>query len=290
MPRSTRVKVEDDDYTEDEPRPRSRRTRDEEDDEPRPRSRRRRDDDDDADDEPRPRSRSRKTDDDDADDEPRPRKRSRSRSDEESESDSDGADALVIPTHRGRDEIKKNRPVGEGGDAFFRWDDDDQVVKFLDTEPWSYDQHWVKRQGKQSFPCVGPDNGCPLCEIGVKVAQKVVYSLVNLSHSKGPLTQTLEVGPTLDDTLYEYDQDRKTGPLPRLYWALHRTEKSGGGRSKYQYFFTPIKERDLEEDWEIPVEDADAAVEEAEVPSRTDVLGKWTLRDLQAIADEAMGR
>jgi hypothetical protein len=273
MPRSRRVDV---DNTENET----------EEEETTPRRRRRVADDDDEE-APRPRRRKR---DEDEDEETEPRPRKRSRRDEDDDDDSDGADALVIPTHRGRESINKHRPKGEGGDLFFRWEDEAQIVKFLPEEPWAYDQHWVKRSGKQSFPCIGEENGCPLCEIGVKIAQKIVYVLVNLSHDKGARVQVLEVGPTLDDMLYDFDQDSKTGPLDRLYWALSRNEKRGGGRAKYNYVITPVKERDLEEDWEIDPADADAALDEAETPSREDVLGKWSRKDLQAIADEAMGR
>lgn len=270
MPRSRRI--DPDEYVEDEETTAHTRDEDEDEETPRPR-RRRRPEPEDEDETPRPRRRRSKPEpEDEYDDEP----------------DDDDEDALVIPIHRGRKEIKKNRPVGEGGDAYFRWDEEPQVVKFLDVEPWSYDQHWVKRSGKQSFPCAG--TGCPLCEIGVKVAQKVVYTVVNLSHSKGPITQTLEVGPTLDETLNNYHEDKKTGPLDRLYWALSRTERSGGGRAKYNYMFTPIKERDLDEDWEIDLDSAEEAVEAAEVPKPQDVTGKWTRKSLQEIADEAMGR
>ena len=253
-----------------------------------PRRRRRQDDEDDEIEEPRPRRRSRAADDEDDEDRPR-RRRTRAKDDDDYDDEKDDdEDALVIPIHRGRKEISKNRPVGEGGDSFFRWTDEEQVVKFLDTEPWSYDQHFVKRQGKQSFPCAG--EGCPLCEIGVKVSQKVVYTLINLSHKGGPKVQTLEVGVTLDDTLAKYHEDKRTGPLHRLYWALSRTERSGGGFGKYNYIITPIKERDLEEDWEIDLDVAEKAVDEAEVPEPMDVTGKWTRGALQEIADEAMGR
>lgn len=287
MPRSRRVDPDDVDRDEEETTTRRRRrtAAEETEEDERPRRRRR---DEEDDDEETPRRRRSKADDDDEEERPARRRR---RDEDEETGDEEDDESAVIPVHRGRKAIKDNRPTSERGDAFFKWDDDGepQVVKFLDTEPWSYNQHWVKRDGKQSFPCMGTN--CPLCDIGVKVNQKVVYTLVNLSHKGGPKVQTLEVTITLDETLMGYDEDKKTGPLDRLFWALSRNKrsKSSGGRAKYNYVFTPIKERDLEEDWEIVYADVEDAVLDAEVPSTQDVLGDWTRKGLQKIADEVMG-
>jgi hypothetical protein len=211
--------------------------------------------------------------------------------DEETGDEETDDDAAVIPISRGRKEIAKNRPVSEGSLAYFRWSEDSQLIKFLDNDPWSYDQHWVKRDGKQSFPCLG--KGCPLCAIGIKLSQKIVYPVLNLTPPKGEefLTQSLEVGPTLDETLAAFDADKKTGPLTRLWWSVSRSEgaRSSGSRKKYNYVFTPVKDRDLEEDWEIDLDDAEDAVADAVIPDPKEVLGDWTRSQLQEIADEAMG-
>jgi hypothetical protein len=211
--------------------------------------------------------------------------------DDESGDEESDEESAVIPISRGRAEVAKNRPVSESSLKYFRWDDESQLVKFLDNVPWSYDQHWVKRDGKQSFPCLG--KGCPLCAIGVKVSQKIVYPVLNLTPPKGEdyIVQSLEVTPTLDGTLEKYDTDKKTGPLTRLWWSVSRTEgaRSSGSRKKYNYSFVPVKDRDLEEDWEIDLGEAEDAVDEAEIPTPKEVLGDWTRSQLQEIADEAMG-
>ena len=223
-------------------------------------------------------------------DEPAPKKRRSSRDDEET-GDEDSDEDFVIPISRGHKEIKKNRPVAEASLAFFRWDEEYQLIKFLSNEPWSYDQHWVTRDGKQSFPCMG--KGCPLCAIGVKISQKIVYPILNLTPTKGDdfLTQSMEVGPQLDDVLIAHDASSKTGPLDRLWWSVSRTESAGSGtrRKKYSYTFTPVKDRDLEEDWEIDLDEAEDAVAAAVIPEPKDVLGDWNRKQLQEIADEAMG-
>lgn len=215
---------------------------------------------------------------------------------EDSDDDEDSVEAdgeeTVIPISVGRKQIADSRASRNDSGAYFRWaeDGETQVVKFLDTDPWAYNQHWITRQGRQSFPCIGKK--CPLCDIGVKSSQRIVYTILNLS-TPVPTVQTLEVTPTLEDTLATLDLDSKTGPLPRLYWALSRSKvkgRSSGGAfaKKYNYSILPVKERDLEEDYDIDVDVADKALESAEIPTPSQVLGKVGMRELQEVADEAM--
>jgi len=296
MPRSSRIDPdrfndEDEDFQDEQPAPRARRRRggssgetvereddryeDDEDEVPTKSRRRRRPDTDDEEETPRRRRRR----------EPEPE--DEDYDDEDDVEDDDDDEETAIPISRGRKAIKKNRPTSDAADNFFSWDDEGQVVKFLPDDPWSYEQHWVNRGGKRSFPCLG--EGCPLCEVGSDTTQKIVYSIVNLSHPKGPRVQTLEVGVTLDESLIKFHEDKKTGPLDRLYWALSRSERSNpSGYAKYNYTFTPVKERDLEEDWEIDLAKAEPVIESAEAPSTEKVLGKWSARKLQAIANEVM--
>lgn len=208
--------------------------------------------------------------------------------DETGDEDADEPET-IIPIARGRKEIGKSRPSSDSGSIYFRWGDDGdvQVVKFLDAEPWGYGQHWVTREGKKSFPCLGP--GCPLCEVGVKVSQKVVFSVLNLSTPE-PIVQAFEVSPTLDDILTAYDSDKKTGPLPRLYWALSRTKAArSSGFQRYNYTFTPIKERDLDEDYGIDPDAIEVDLEGAKPLEPKTVLGAVTRRTVQEVADELMG-
>jgi hypothetical protein len=307
MPRSRRIdpdldpdldpQDEIDTDEEEAPAPRRRRTAAAKDDTPPPVRKRRPtdedddEDDDDEDEEPAaPVTRRRRTAAPAAEKKAAPKRRA-SRDEDEETGDEDSDEDFVIPISRGHKEIKKNRPVSEGNLAFFRWDEEPQLIKFLDNEPWSYDQHWVTREGKQSFPCIG--KGCPLCAIGVKISQKIVYPILNLTPTKGDdfLTQSLEVGPQLDDVLISHDASTKTGPLTRLWWSVSRSESatSGSRRKKYSYTFTPVKDRDLDEDWEIDLDEAEDAVAAAKIPEPKDVLGEWNRKQLQEIADEAMG-
>ena len=210
--------------------------------------------------------------------------------DEETGEEESDEEETIIPVSHGRKKINESRPQTEGSSLYFRWADEgeEQIVRFLDVEPWAYNQHWVTRTGKQSFPCLG--NDCPLCDIGVKVSQKIVYTLLNLSKDE-PTVQALEVSPTLDDLLQGYHDNKKTGPLDRLYWSLSRTKaEKSSSYVKYNYSFLPVKERDLEEDWDIDPDAAIRAYEDSEAPDSSTVLGKVSRRTIQEIADEAMGQ
>lgn len=200
----------------------------------------------------------------------------------------------VVPVARGRKEIRNSRQSQDSSSLYFRWPEEDGeqvVVKFLDVDPWSYYQHWVQERstGRKSFPCIAA--GCPLCEVGIPARQKIVYTFLNLSHKEGPVVQTWEVAPTLDDVLENHNSDRKTGPLHRMYWAISRSKAARSSSfTRYNYSFTPIKERDLEEDWDIDPRTVEKLLETAEAPEPDTVLGKVTRKQLQEVADEIMER
>ena len=217
----------------------------------------------------------------------RPRSRQRAEDEETGDEDADGEET-VIPISRGREAIQNSRP-NEAGGMYFKWPENDKeetVIKFLDEDPWSYNQHWVTRKGKQSFVCIG--SGCPLCEIGAKISQKIVYAILNISHADGPTVQAMEVTPTVDEDLIGLDAG-KSGPLPRLYWSASRPKKARPtGYAKYNYTFVPIKERDLGDDYEVDLDQVEAALKDAVGHEPEKVLGTVSRRLLQEIADEVM--
>ena len=221
------------------------------------------------------------------DEEETPRRRTRAVQNEEDVEPDDDEEETAIPFQRGRKAIRDARPTPDS--MYFRWPKESgevQVVKFLDEEPWGYQQHWVQRAGKQSFPCLG--KGCPLCAVGVKTTSKVIYDIVNLSLADGPAVQAFEVTSTLDDELAALDEG-KSGPLPRLWWAVSRTNlPKPKGYQKYKYVFTPIKDRDLDEDYEINLDEAEDAISDAKPLDPEKVLGKISKTMLQDIADEIM--
>lgn len=219
-----------------------------------------------------------------AEEEERPRRRKARNEDSD-----DDEDLVTVPFVRGRSAIKAQQSSESGANQYFRWGDngDVVVVKFVDEEPLAYRQHWVTRAGKQSFPCVGKN--CPLCEVGSKTTQKVVYALINISAKEGPLAQALEVSPSLADTLAAYDADTRNGPLSKRWYALSRTVKArAGGFGKYDYHIIPVKDRDLEEDYGIVLDDAEEAVDSVDPIDVEALLGRISRSTLQEVADELM--
>ena len=162
----------------------------------------------------------------------------------------------------------------------FRFDEDVQLIKFIGNEPMSFMQHWVNRPGKKSFISIG--EGDPLIAVGSKPDQKFAFTVLNLS-DEDPQLQLMIVGVRLCGQLEKLDSDKKTGPLnrPDMYWAVSKT----GTGTKTAYSITPVKERDLAEDWGIdPV--AAAELIKTMKPLGPDALHTSTKAELAEIARE----
>jgi hypothetical protein len=134
---------------------------------------------------------------------------------------------------------------GSGYVNDFKFTEEAQLVKFLDSEPIAvYSQHWIERQGKRSWICLG-NSDCPLCSKGDRPGRKVSFSVVNLSNPEGAAVEILTVSPKTMQILNRYHQDRTTGPLDRLFYSMSKT----GTGPKTVFNILPVKARDLEEDW-----------------------------------------
>lgn len=175
------------------------------------------------------------------------------------------------------------KAVAKASKAFatdFRFEEDVQLIKFLGSEPMSFSQHWVQRQGKKSFICLG-DSSCPLCRAGNKPEQKFAFSIVNLSSDDDPAVSLMTVGLRLCGQLEKLDSDPKTGPLSRLYWAV---SKSGQGQ-KTSYSIMPVKDRDLAEDWDLDPTDVVEALKPLK-PLGPEALRMSSKAELAEIARE----
>ena len=132
----------------------------------------------------------------------------------------------------------------------FKFDEDPQIIKFISSEPMAFKQHWVNRPGKKSFISIG--EGDPLIEVGSIPSQKFAFTILNFSDPENPQRELMVVGVRLCKQIEKLASDPKTGPLNRsnMYYAV---SKSGTG-PKTTHMITPIKERDLQEDWDIDPE------------------------------------
>lgn len=157
-----------------------------------------------------------------------------------------------------------------------------QVLKFLDENgPFAiYKQHFLKQKtsGKRSYVCVGAD--CPLClKLSDRPENKRAFTVVNLTHPEGMQRQMLISGARLYQALHAAHYSPQ-GPLTKGYWAVVRLGKG----PQTTYTVTPIKERDLEEDWKLNPETAEKAVSSAEVYTRG-LIKEHSIEELDEIAD-----
>lgn len=153
----------------------------------------------------------------------------------------DAADALLKP----------KRESGEYA-ADFRFSDTPQLVRFLEDAPFSvYFQHWLERDGKKSFVCLGDD--CPLCTIaGDKPRGKFAFNVLVLSEEE-PTVQILTAPPTLARQLKAANEDTRRGPLSKYYWAISRQ----GSGPQTTYTLDRVRASDLEEEWELSPDEVD---------------------------------
>lgn len=309
--RSRRSRGRDDDDDDDDERPaRSPRSRgrsdEDEDDEPRGRSRRRPsrddDDDDDEDEKPRGRSRRRKSSDDEDDEKASYRRRANSRDDDDDDDeprgrrrksrDDDDDDEPREPKRKlkgGRNEAK--RIGAETSDFAFelKVTDEEQVIAFLEDEPvvaWA--EHWIERKGKKSWVCLksfGKDEKCPLCNMGDKPKAKTAYNVVLLDPKEDPCNALLICGPRLEGVVakaYNSKAGGGQGCLTEGYYAISSNGKGG----QTNYTMPPIKERDLDEDFQIaPLTDKEFTKLEKGMYDETAVPTQ-SYKQLREIADE----
>jgi hypothetical protein len=130
------------------------------------------------------------------------------------------------------------------------------IVKILDEEPFLvFLQHWIERKGKRSWTCL--ENKCPLCDdAGDKPSQQVCFNVVDFTDPDDPQVKIWQFGPMVADILKNYSKDKKTSPINRddLYFSVRKESKN----NKTNYYITPVKERDLLDDWDIdPLEEAE---------------------------------
>ncbi len=140
----------------------------------------------------------------------------------------------------------------------FKFSDQQQLIRFLQDEPFMvYQAHWVEREGKKSFVCLGDD--CPLCIIADdKPRGKFAFNVLVLSDEE-PSVQILTAPPTLARQLEAANSDPRRGPLTKYYWSISRQ----GSGPQTQYIIEKVKPSDLAEEWDLDPETVDPAVKSA---------------------------
>jgi hypothetical protein len=189
--------------------------------------------------------------------------------------------------------------VGEGWDAGdslstpagdypveMKLNEDFQVIKFLDPDgPFAtYKQHFLSQKtvGRRSYIALGADDPLAI-KLNSKPEDKRAFTVANLSAVGGAQRQMLIATPRLYKTLHAAHFSPQ-GPLNKVYWAISRT----GKMQQTVYHLTPIKGRDLMEDWAIDEAEAEAAIKDMTCYTRADIkTHSW--EELDEIANSLLG-
>lgn len=182
-------------------------------------------------------------DEDSEDEEPRARRKKKSRSSDEDDIDVAG----------GWGEFQRQKAAGSKYPDRWKPEPEQTVVKFLDDAPFAtYRQHWFNElkgvEGlRMGHVCLEKD--CPACDtLGDTPGLHAVFNVVVFEDPDDPVLMVLDAGAKLGSAIEQHAKSDKTGPLTRHYYAISVTGGKGGS---YNPQVQVIKERDLEEDWDV---------------------------------------
>jgi hypothetical protein len=156
--------------------------------------------------------------------------------------------------------------------------DDEVLVHFLEPDPFAVIfQHWVSQR---PYTCL--EENCPLCAAGVPTRFVAMFNTFDMKTGK---VLHWSAGPNAVQAVQDQADSERYSPINRadLYFAIKRTKKSNGF---YEFSLTPVKARDLDEDWGCPAL-TDEEIEKAAAEMHGDDAVPHTSRsELQEIADK----
>ena len=164
----------------------------------------------------------------------------------------------------------------------FKISETPQLVKFIGSEngPIKYKQHWLeqKSEGQRSYTCL--ESVCPLClRLKDVPEKKFLFSVAVLTKEEIVLTKLI-ASPKFFQALLSAEHNPTSGPLLKNYWALSRF----GKMQQTTYTVTPVKGRDLMEDWGIDEATAEAAIAEMKAYDSSSVR-RSSVEELNEIVD-----
>jgi hypothetical protein len=207
-----------------------------------------------------------------------PRRRlHRDRSDQRDNGAADDSDLAVAKGWEGYRRTKANAP--SKWSKLYKVPDDEGLILFLEDGPYaSFLQHWcdwVPKGHKMSYVC--PQEDCPLDEVNDPVA-RVRFNILDLSGDV-PMLRVFECGMTVTDTLDKYAKDEGLGGR---YFAIQMV-----GEKTRRTQIRPVKNRDLEEDWDMkPLSEDDIAKFDSKLWDENS-LERSSRKELQEVADMA---
>lgn len=154
--------------------------------------------------------------------------------------------AVIKAGWSGHDEVKRDSSAFTQN---LKLSDEPVLVKILDDEPaLVFLQHWVERPGKKGWVCLKKtQKGCPLCDLGDRPREQVLFNVVLMGHV--PEIRPWVLGVKGAEALKKKSLDPRKGPLTKHYWEL---SSSGGGKGKggtVNYDFESVRVDSIQETW-----------------------------------------
>lgn len=155
------------------------------------------------------------------------------------------------PAAKGWSAYKQNKANKGGFTQNLKVPENEEIlIAFLEAEPFiSFKRHWLRNiKGRQTFACLDPDP-CPICDIGDRAGFVTCMNVAEIEAGAAPVHRVWELSPGPADVVSAKADNPKFSPLNKegMYWAVSKTKQSNGF---FGYSLTPVKARDLEDDWE----------------------------------------
>lgn len=152
----------------------------------------------------------------------------------------------------GWDDVDKIASAASG-DFYLKVTENRTVIKILSDGPFDvYASHWIDEieDGSKSVRCWA-NSECPLCGIGDKAKRfSACFDVVSMEDPDAPAIKVWEAGIKIARQLKDIATDSKRGPLDRadLYFTIRKETK----KKSVEYTLERVKERDLEEEYNVP--------------------------------------
>lgn len=217
--------------------------------------------------------------------EEKPTRSSRSSRNDDDDEPDDGGKGAVARGWGAHKRMKESMP--SDFPSQFTIEEDEKLIRFLEDEPCAtYKQHWcdwMPRGSKLSYTCPGDD--CPICdEAGDNPDLKTCFNIVDFTDPEFPVVKLLVVGIKVTQLIEKLHTDEKTGPINEGYYSIGKS----GDKKRTQTNIHPVKERDLEEDWNVaPLSNKDlgALIEKCWTEEAIPTSTKATLRQVAEAAN-----
>lgn len=172
----------------------------------------------------------------------------------DSDSDDDESDAPQPQIHSG---WTAGQNVMDSASSYAQGlilDGNFQIIKFLEDQPYAnYRRHWIDRIGpkgpyKRAYTCLETvGKTCPLCGVGDRPQAVSAFNVALVGDDGQVLLKTWDVGAKLFNTLKNFANDSKFGPLTKGFFAVNRTGKA----QTTQYNIIPVSKSSLSDEYDI---------------------------------------